>query len=166
MPNQFFPAYPDPNGLNPIPQAIHRNANTRAIISAGALLTTTLTTEFVFVGKIPSAAIILPTSRFDHGAAGGTSTIDLGFLLDTSFQNPVPAGAINCLAAAQSIVAAGSKAAMASVAVGNLGRRAWELAGLNRDPRREMDLVFRVQTAVVTNNNTALFALIDFALPA
>jgi hypothetical protein len=159
MPNQYTVGYPDPDSLNPIPLGINRSGNTRALIVPFTLLTTTIVGQFVFIGKIPSQAIILPTSRFDHAAAGGTTTIDLGFL------NETPAGAVNCLAAAQSIVAAASKSGMASVAVANLGKRCWELAGLTSNPNREMEIGFRVQTAAPTAN-TAIFAMIDYALPA
>ena len=159
MPNQFSVGYPDPNALNPIPRTENRNATLRSVVVPVLLLTTTLVAEQVFIAKIRSDAIILPTSQFIHGAAGGTTTIDLGFA------NEVPGAAVNCLAAAQSIVAAGTKAGMASVTTPNLGRRAWELAGLASDPRREMDLAFTVRTAAATAN-TQLFAQIHYVLGA
>ena len=159
MPNQFTVGYPDANSLNPIPRTEFRNANLRSIIVPFTLLTTTIVGELAFVAKIKSEAIILPSSQFIHGAAGGTTTIDLGFA------NETPAGAINCLAAAQSIVAAGTKSAMASVTTPNLGRPCWQLAGLTANPAREMELVFRVQTAAPTAA-TAIFAAIHFGLPA
>jgi hypothetical protein len=159
MPNQFTVGYPDFNSLNPIPRTEHRNANVRSIIVPFVLLTTTVVGELVFVAKIKSEAIILPSAQFIHGAAGGTTTIDLGFA------NETPAGAINCLAAAQSIVAAGTKNALASVTTPNLGRPCWQLAGLASNPAREMDLSFRVQTAAATAP-TNIFAMIHFALPA
>jgi hypothetical protein len=159
MPNQFTVAYPDPNSLNPIPRTEFKQGTRRGIIAPFVLLTTTVVGEFVLLARIPSAAIILPTSRFDHAAAGGATTLDLGFL------NETPVGAVNCLAAAQSIVAAGTKAAMASVVVANLGRRAWELAGLSANPNREMELAFRVQGGNPAAN-TAIYAQIEFVLGA
>ena len=159
MPNVFLQGYPDPaTALNRTPDNLFRSATRRQLIGFASVPNTTLLGEFIFLGRLRASAVILPTSRFDHGAAGGASTLDLGVL------NETPAGAVNCLAAAQSVVAAGSKSGMASVAVGNLGRRLWELAGLTSAARnRELDIGFRVQGGNVTNA-FALFAQIDYVL--
>ncbi len=150
MPNVFLQGSPDPaTALNKTPDNLFLGSVVRTIMGFGSIPTSTVIGDFIFLGQIHSSAVILPISRFDHTAATGATTLDLGFL------NEVPAGAINCLAAAQSVVAAGSKAGMASVTVPNLGRRVWQHAGLTADPNRWLQLGHRVQGG----NVTAAFSL-------
>lgn len=158
MPNVFMPGFPDPNSINRSPDAIFRAGARRTLIGMLLVPTTTVVGEFIFLGRLRGSAMVLPSSQFIHGAAGGATTLDLGVL------NQTPAGAVNCLAAAQSVVAAATKAGMASVTTPNFGRRLWELAGLTAAFRNvELDIGFRVQ-----GGNPAaafqLFAQIDYVL--
>lgn len=104
------------------------------------------------IGRIPSNARILPSSVV-RTAAITAAAANFGFAV-----NAKPAA----LLAAQSLAAAGTFPAMAAVAVADLPKFAWELAGYTQDPGTQLDLVATL-TAAATATGAAVFD-IQYAL--
>lgn len=102
-----------------------------------------------FVGRVPSNAIIKPTSRFDCTAVTAAAG-NLGF-----------AAAAAALLAAQTFNAALGASAVAAVSVPNLNTRAWQLAGFTADPGGMLDISL-ILTAAATAAGTINFS-IDYA---
>jgi hypothetical protein len=116
---------------------------------AAADITTMAINDQIVLARIPSNCRLVDYGKISYGAFGGTSAVSLGF--DHAAMTVAErAAAINKLWNAQSIVAAGSRNVMAGVALADLGKRAWQLAGLTKDPGGELDVVMTFTTAGTT----------------
>lgn len=120
--------------------AIYGGSPIRGIQDNMALTTAMVINDTLEFGLIPSSAILLPTSTIVHPNFGASVTMDVGF-------NEGGSGFAAKLGSALAMSSAGTKAGMAAVAVGDLGKRAWELAGFSADPRRELKLVGTIKGA-------------------
>ena len=122
--------------------AIYGSAPVRGIQDNIAMTTAMVIGDTIELGMIPSSAILLPTSTIAHAALGASVTLDVGF-------DDGGSGFAEKLGNDLDVALAGTKAGLAAVAVGNIGKRAWELAGFAYDPRRELKLVMTVRGAQV-----------------
>ena len=89
-----------------------------------------------FFAKIPSNAIILPSSTIYHEAAGTNVTVDIGDANDP-----------NGLATLVAVATAGSFGLLEAVAVDDLGTPLWEMLGYDEDPKTLIDLFYTVKGA-------------------
>lgn len=101
-----------------------------------------------FVGRVPTNAILSPLSRMDYEAVAGVTTMDVGF-----------AGAVAALVAAKDVSSAGNASAVSAVAVANLNKRVWELAGLAADPGGMLD-IFATLNAAATATKSIVFSFL------
>lgn len=154
MPDMFAQGYPNPNTAVLVPRAIFRNQSSRSTVGLLQLSNQNVVGDTLFISKLPSNAIIKPSSTIVHDALGAGVTLNMGF-------NETPAGARNALGSALAVATAGTKAGMAAVTTANLLRRIWQLAGLNSDPGREIDLVATIQGATVAGTPWIYFSF-DF----
>jgi hypothetical protein len=148
---KFAQGYPDPSTFKQ-PLAIYRGNPTRVITGSFPLAGGDDAGSKVFLGKIASSAILLPTGLVTHEAIAGLTSGSLGF------DGAPGANAANALINAQTFVAAGTKNSLLSVAAADLAKRVWQLAGYPTDPARELDLAFLCNTAV-TGGGTVHFVL-------
>jgi len=113
-----------------------------AAIGADALIGTK-----IFLGQVPSQAVINPASTIWWGAAGTNVTLDIG---DASNDDG--------LASDIAIASAGSSPIMEAAAISaSAGKRLWELLGYETDPGGMLDLYATIATANVSAA-TAAFA--------
>ena len=148
---KYAQGYPDPSTFKQ-PLAIYRGNPTRIITGSFQLASGDDATSKVYIGKIASSAILLPTGLVTHDAIAGLTSGSLGF-------DAAPgANAANALINAVTFVAAATKNPLLSVAVADLVKRVWQLAGYAVDPARELNLVFTCNTSV-TGSGTVHFAL-------
>jgi hypothetical protein len=112
-----------------LPEAIYRGNPVRSILASIAIANGDSATSTLLIAKLPSHAIFVPGGLITHSAITGLTDFDLGFGEDA-----------DCLADGLTLAAAGTKNPLASVAVADLLKPAWQLAGLSRDPGREMTL--------------------------
>lgn len=148
---KYAQGYPDPASFKQ-PLAIYRGNPTRIITGSFQLAAGDDATSKVFLGKIASSAILLPTGLVTHEAIAGLTSGSIGF---DSVPGP---GAANALLNAQTFAAAATKNPLLSVGATDLVKRVWQLAGYATDPAREIDIVFTCNTAV-TGAGTVHFAL-------
>lgn|SRR5262245_24042965 len=122
--------YKNPASLSAI-NTRNRGAELRAIVSVVTPTAGDNATSRYFVGTIPSNAIFDPTSQVISGVAGFTAA-DLGF---------TNAGGGAVLGAALNLNAAAVLALPLLQAAANVGKPAWQVAGLATDPGGELDVV-------------------------
>jgi hypothetical protein len=147
---KFTLAYPDPASFA-TPRSLFRGSRQRTILCPFSLDANDAAGTVVKVGKIPSSAIILPSSTLLYGAVTGASI---------NFGTPDDA---DCFMAAHSIAAAGSASAINAVAIANKAKRVWELAGLTNDPCREMDLLLTTTADATPGAAVACLFQIDYS---
>jgi hypothetical protein len=145
---KYGDGYPS-GGLTAV-ESINAEAQVRCIYSKISIANGDSATSKLYLGRIPSNARILPNSTLYHSAITTLASLDVGF-----------AAAVAALLAAGDVTTAGSKSLVAAVATGNLGRRAWQHAGLALDPGGLMD-IFATMNAGATVAGT-LEAFIFFA---
>jgi hypothetical protein len=145
---KYGDGYPAPGGQSV--QSIDAEAQVRCIYSKISVANLDSATSKLYLGRIPSNARILPNSTLYNSAITGLTTLDVGF-----------SGAVAALLAAGDVSSAGTKSLVAAVAAGNLGRRAWQHAGLTADPGGLLD-VFATMNAGATAAGT-LEAFLYFA---
>lgn len=101
-----------------------------------------------YFGQLPSDAIIDPTSKIYHGAAGGTTDLDIGDIND-------PDG----FATDIDISLAGSADFLEAVLAADKIKPLWELLGYASDPGGNLDLYCTIATATVTTGFDVVFAI-------
>lgn len=89
-----------------------------------------------FAFKIPSSAMILPSSMVYHEGAGTGVTLNLGDATST-------AG----LASLVDVSAAGSFSALEAVAVDDYAKPVWEMLGYSEDPKALLDVFYTIRGA-------------------
>lgn len=146
MPTQFLQGARNPNVIAPAQQAIFAGAKIFSIAGFRQILVGDLVAnDQIFVGRIPSNAILLPQSTIQHGALTGLTQLHVGF---------TTAGRANKLANALDCALAGTKNPLAALPVAELLNRVWQHAGFTSDPGTELDIIL---TAI--NANTAAAGL-------
>lgn len=143
-------AYPDPNGFF-LPRSLYRGARRRAILCPFQLTSADAAGTIVYVGKIRSSAIILPSSNFLFGAVTGC-TVKLGTDADD-----------DCLIPAKAIANAGSMLVTSLLPIAGQSKRVWELSGLAIDPGREMDLLLTLTADATPAAPVDCLLQIDFS---
>ncbi|MCA3648821.1 MAG: hypothetical protein IOC42_05580 [Methylobacterium sp.] len=154
MPDMFGQGYPNPTTAILVPRAIFRNQSSRSTVGLFQLSNANVVNDTLFISKVPSNAIIKPSSTIVHDALGAGVTMNVGF-------NETPAGARTALGSALAVATAGTKAGMAAVTTANLLNRVWQLAGLAADPGREIELVATITGATVAGTPRIYFSF-DF----
>ena len=154
MPDMFGQGYPNPATSVLVPRAIFRNQSLRSTVGLFQLSSANVVNDTLFISRVPSNAIIKPSSTILHDALGAGVTMNVGFA-------ETPAGARTALGSALAVATAGTKAGMAAVTTANLLNRVWQLAGLAADPGREIDLVATITGATVTGTPWIYFSF-DF----
>lgn len=97
----------------------------------------------IYLGKIPSNAVPLPGfTTLKHGAVTSVNDFDIG--IEKADGTVVSA---DLFANGIDISAAGSKDPFAAIAVADVGKRVWELAGLAVDPGVEYNIVGKLNVA-------------------
>ena len=110
--------------------------------------------DTVDFGKIPSNARILVSSRLynDDLATSGSPTLDIGLKSYTGSGNSITASP-DAIGNGFALSSAGSDVVIVSD-VANIGKRAWELAGLSTDPGGSFELYGTVKGAATTATGT------------
>lgn len=93
------------------------------------------TNSKIYLGRLPTSAIVLPQSILYHGAVTGVTDFDIGLEKDGVLVD------IDVLADGLTLASAGNKQVTAALATGQIGRRLWEVAGLSNDPGGEYDII-------------------------
>lgn len=137
---KYGDGYPAPGGLSV--DAVNAEGSVRCCYSKISVANGDSATSKLYLGRVPSNARILPNSTLYNSAITGLTTLDVGFT-----------GAVAALLAAGDVSTAGSKSLVAAIAAGNLGRRAWQQAGLASDPGGLLD-IFATMNAGATAAGT------------
>lgn len=111
---------------------VHRQATDNIAVASGTAID-----DQIILAKVPSHAILLPTSQIINTALGASVTLNIGFLEK----------AANELATALAGNTAGSKNVLNAITTANLGKQAWELAGYTADPKGELTIVLTIKGA-------------------
>lgn len=132
---KYAKSYKDPGSIQ-LPLPAFAEGRVRAIVTGGIEITNgNSANSELFLGKVPSSAIILPQSILYHGAVTGVTDFDIGLKRDGVLVD------IDALADGLTLASAGNKSVVAALATGSIGRRVWEIAGLSVDPGCEFDIV-------------------------
>lgn len=107
----------------------------------------------LYFGKVPSSAILIPAlCVIHHGSLTGVSDFDVGL------ERNGAAVDIDVLADGLNLTSAGTKSAVASVALADLGKPLWQLvAGLTVDPGVEYDVIGTLKAAASAGADVACF---------
>jgi len=89
----------------------------------------------VFIGRIPSHAVLLPQSQIITEALTGATDCDIG-----------DANGPNALVDGQTFAAAAVIDPLSAVPFGDLANRLWQLLGYAEDPRKELELFITFNT--------------------
>ena len=114
--------------------ALFACAAVRAMQDNIAMTTAMVIGDTIQFGKISSSALLLPTSTIGHGGFGSGVTLDVGF-------DDGGSGYAAKLGNDLAVSSAGTKSGLAAVAVGDLYKPVWELAGFTADPKKELTIV-------------------------
>lgn len=111
----------------------------------------------LYLGKIPSNAIPLPGyTTLKHGAITSVNDLDIG--IEKQDGTTVD---VNLFADGLDVSSAGSKDPFAAIAVADVGKPVWQLAGLSVDPGVEYNIVATMNvaaTAAASIGGTLLYA--------
>lgn len=131
---KYTAAVMDPTTLLP-PKGIAADAVTRRKRGSISVANGDSATSVFHICDIPSDAVILPDSTLYHTAVSGLTDLDIGF------SEPAAAAADN-LADGLNVSSAGTKSVVASVAVADLHKPAWQIAGFTTQPSpRQLRLI-------------------------
>jgi hypothetical protein len=127
-------------GATPPTVGDHRKVNgqIKVLHDTVVAVATDAVDDKLFAFKIPSNAIILPSSTVYHEGLGTSVTLNLGDATTT-----------DGLASLVSVASAGSFSAFENVAVDDYGKEAWELLGHSEDPQGLLDVFFTIKGAAV-----------------
>lgn len=98
-----------------------------------------------FLGRIPSAALILPISTLHTTAITGLTSFSVGLT------NEIGTTVANALVNAQTAASAANFSLVGAVATANYGRMAWQHLGLARDPGAMLTVILTANTNVGAN---------------
>ncbi len=87
-------------------------------------------TSTIVVARLPSHARIHRASAIHHGAITGLTDVDIGV-----------AEAPACIVDGVSLATAGTKPGASGIAIADLHKPLWQLAGLSADPQREVEVL-------------------------
>lgn len=109
-------------------------------------------TDRIFLAKIPSNAVLLPTSTLYFDDLGTAPTLDFGDVVDP-----------NGLATLISAATAGNASLLEAVDIADYGQRLWELLGHTSDPGGQIDLFLTVVGDITTTGTvkSIIFYVVD-----
>lgn len=122
----------------------------RTVVDARSAATAWAENDTVLLARLPSNAVILPTSRIIHEAFGSSVTADVGIKNQTGKTDIT--NDPNALADGQDISSAGSFNVFAGVAVDLIGQPLWQIAGASADPGVEFDIYLSLVDANPTDD--------------
>lgn len=128
---------------NPRGFADHRKTSkaVQVLLDKGQFAAGNTVASLLYLGRLPSNAIILPGSKVYFDDFGGTTTLDIGDLTDD-----------DSLATDIDVSGAAGSADLLEVAgIEDYGKELWELMGKAEDPHDYLDIIAKVATADVTN---------------
>lgn len=126
--------YRDPATVYPV-AVEHAEGRVRCINSLIPVANGDSANSLHYFGRIPSNAILLPQSLLTHGSITSLTDYDVGLYRNGTLVT------LDGLANGLNLSSAGTKSPIASVALANLAKRIWELAGATIDPGGEYDIV-------------------------
>lgn len=139
-------------GLVALPAATYSEGRMRCLVSGPvAVVNGDSIDSRVWFGKVPSHAIILPSSILYHSAVTGLTDFDIGLYRDGALVD------IDALADGLNLSSAGNKSVVAVLATGTIGRQLWQVAGLATDPGCEFDIVGTFKTAATADGAMEAF---------
>lgn len=138
-------AYPDVTKFAPVSQ---RHADPRIHMLTGnfAIANGDSIGSKLWLGKVPTDAVILAESTIHHTAVTGVTDLDVGLKYSVTDDPDI-------LADGLTIAAAGTKSMTAAVSVANMSKRVWELLGLSSDPGGVADLYMTLNAAATAAGN-------------
>jgi hypothetical protein len=144
---KYGTGYPDPTSKVEV-DADFAEAHVKSIVSQIGITNGDSINSKYYVGRVPSNAIIDPSSVYTNAAITGVTSFDLGFV-----------GAVNALVAAVSLAVASTAPVNATVAVtaANQVKRAWQLAGLTSDPGGFLDIFATINAAATATGVVNFF---------
>lgn len=107
----------------------------------------------VFLGEVPSHAVLLPSSIFYFGAFGTNCTLNIGDVND-----------VDGLATVVAVASAGNSPLLEAMTSQNVLRELWQHLGYVRDPGRMIDLYGTIAGADVTTATAWLTWSIIFSV--
>ncbi|MBN9000358.1 MAG: hypothetical protein J0H54_13515, partial [Rhizobiales bacterium] len=127
--------YPAPGALVAV-DALDAEASVKCIYSKISIANGDSANSKLYLGRVPSNARILPSSTLYHEGVTSVNDFDVGFDNDA-----------DALVDGADISTAGTKSLVSAIATGNLGKRAWEMAGLASDPGGRLDVFATMKVA-------------------
>jgi len=110
----------------------------RTWVDARSAATAWAENDLLLLARLPSNAVILPTSQINHEALGATVTADIGIYNQTGKSDIT--NDPNALSDGNDVSSAGTFQFFTGIAVDQIGKPLWELAGLSTDPGVEFDI--------------------------
>lgn len=132
---KYLAGYPDPSTFSQ-PNVLSRGGVLRQISGLASVTNGDSIASIFYIGKVPSSAKPAPGGVVTHSAITSLTDIDIGFTADP-----------DALADGLNVSSAGTKSPTAAVAVANMDKMFWQLAGLSSDPGGEMDVFMTLKAA-------------------
>lgn len=138
--------YKDPAAIRTV-AAVFAEGQQRVITSVLPIASGDSANSVLYIGKVPSNAIIDPDSRYYFTAITGLTDLDIGF-----------ANAPAALVDGDDLATAGSQtlAGHGTLTPANMAKRAWELAGLTADPGGNLDVFATMKAAAAAGGTLAV----------
>lgn len=143
---KYGSGYKDPSTFT-LPKAVYAEGRVRCISSGPvAIANGDSIGSKIYLGKVPSSAILIPSMCIlHHEAVTSLTDLDIGIELAGTVLDA------DGLADGLDISSAGTKSLVASVVVGDLGKQLWELSTFastySTDPGVEFDIVALLNAA-------------------
>lgn len=136
----------DPSSLKAI-EGVYAAAEGRHIVSQIAVANGDSANSVLYVGELPSSAIVDPDSTIDFTAITGLTSLDLGVYQPIGKGGAVVSAA--CYMSAKDVSSAGNTSLKAAglPTTANGHKRVWEIAGLSADPGGNLALGFKMNAA-------------------
>jgi hypothetical protein len=128
------------------------NGRNRSIFDKAKFANTYSIGSKCFLGKIPSSAVLLPSSIIYFGAFGASCTLNIGDANDD-----------DGLATVIAVASAGSSPVLEAMTSETFCRRLWEHLGYAKDPNIMLDLYATIAGAAVSTTTAFLTWLLQYS---
>ncbi|MBN8532454.1 MAG: hypothetical protein J0L51_00055 [Rhizobiales bacterium] len=132
---KYLAGYPDPSTFAQ-PDVLARGGVIRQISGIADIANGDSANSIFYIGKVPSSAKPAPGGVVTHPGITGLTDVDLGFTADP-----------DALADGLNLSSAGTKSPTAAVAIANMDKTFWQLAGLSSNPGGELDVFMTLKAA-------------------
>lgn len=139
-------------------KAIFAEGDVKSIVSRIAIANGDSINSVLYIGKVPSNALILPQSTIYHGTITSLNDLDIGFYKNGAV---VVSGSEDNLANGLDLTSGTSKSVVAALTQADYVKPAWQLAGLSSDPGGMLDIAATLKAAAGADG--AIVAVIYFA---